>query len=199
MTNPFNIPKVNAGDPIKAADYNKLVQAATRVIMQPGQFSCGAFTTQRRIGGGNSSSTTTATLSHAMATEDIPAASGDGATLSWTPGILDASATTGGVVMMQWGTDPTDSGYDLEPIRVEGEPLHRIAVNMSKTIIRASTADPILLEGYEEVVGEEVRFIVVSIMDFRSLPGFVGSSKQVPWHDGDDDFSLAHEDCEEVE
>jgi hypothetical protein len=84
----------------------------------------------------------------------------------------------------------------------------RRCVNRSKTDIRASAAEPILVAGYEQVIrqGSTYRFFIITdVMDFRSLPGFVVGDAptgaddpdlQIPYHSGGNtDFEMSSEDC----
>lgn len=84
----------------------------------------------------------------------------------------------------------------------------RRGVNRSKTDIRASASEPILVTGYEQVIvqGSTYRlFIITDVMDFRALPGFeVGTAPtgdddpdlQIPYHSGGENhFKLDSQDC----
>lgn len=70
MPNPITIPDIRAGQPMRAADMQPLIQAARRQTLQPGMFVSGAICVQRPMafGGGGSS------LQKAYATTAITAA-----------------------------------------------------------------------------------------------------------------------------
>lgn len=70
----------------------------------------------------------------------------------------------------------------------------RRCVNRSKTDIRASAAEPILVAGYEQVIQQMSTyrlFIITDVMDHRAFPGFVAGEKQFPINQTvDGDFAM---------
>lgn len=50
MPNPITIPDIRAGQPMRAADMQPLIQAARRQSLLPGQFQSGSLSVQRPIG-----------------------------------------------------------------------------------------------------------------------------------------------------
>ena len=85
----------------------------------------------------------------------------------------------------------------------------RRGVNRSKTDLRASDDEPILVAGYEQTIRQDGGlyrlFVITDVMDFRAIPGFeVGTTPagaddtdlQIPYHSGGNtDFEMSSEDC----
>ena len=139
--------------------------------------------TPRLSGGGTS-------LEIGMATGTITAADVDGTAVTATPG-TGASA----IKLMVW---------DAATLKADDDATTLQGINFSVTDIRATTAEPILVSGYRAKVDDVDSFIVVNVMDFRSLPGYaIGvaaqdpDQMQVPYHAASEgDFKLDSEDCQ---
>lgn len=104
-----------------------------------------------------------------MVTATIGAATMDGSAITCTPGI-----TTSAVTKLQW---------DDADLIADGSAIH--GVNFSKTALRASTAEPLIVVGAIKTDIPDIAeaFIVYSVYDLRMLPGFDGSKKQVATQD----------------
>jgi len=159
--------------------------------------------------------------------------------LSWTvavgekgPPALDDNSEwteTTGVLLFDWerlastkneyiALDGTLAPYDdafeaMTPVVELADGSRRWAwrrgVNRSKTDIRASDDEPILVAGYEQTIRQDDSryrlFIITDVMDFRAIPGFeVGTAPadaddadlQIPYHSGGNtNFEMSSEDC----
>jgi hypothetical protein len=101
--------------------------------------------------------------------DNIDAAAMDGTAVTITPGI-----TADSVYKMTW------DGVGLEGV---GAAIH--GVNLSKTALRATTAEPLACVGYltNEIYEIEEAFVVTGLYDLRMLPGFVDDEVILPGFD----------------
>lgn len=141
------------------------------------------------------------------------------------PGIaLDSGTEVLNVWQMDWERNNADAaGWAeadyVEPFRKlrpvveqEGESFvvrGFAGINLSKTDIRASKAEPVLVTGFRySLLIEGTRhewFVISNVMDFRALPGFLKGDEpvstddpdlQIPYHSGgDNSFTLDSTDC----
>lgn len=121
-------------------------------------------------------------LTIGMVTATIAAATMDGSAITCTPGIA-----TSAVTKLQW---------DDADLIADGSAIH--GVNFSKTALRASTGEPLIVVGAikTDIPDIDEAFIVYSVYDLRMLPGLSSSVHQVPYHDASAvDFKLDGEDC----
>ena len=129
------------------------------------------------LGGGG----TSIKASIAMATSDIPAATINGSAVTATPGkgevkLLDWKRDGAGDYItppVDWEVKQEDDPNFIQqdpPVPVPQVDAVRDSVNGSLTIIRASTADPVILVGNERTVGGEKLFVVGNVMDFEHCP-----------------------------
>ena len=162
-------------------------------------------TRRRRLAPGSAA----AIGSTAMLVDDVPAATIDGAAYTAKPG----KGADDAAHIMRWAIDGDDktihpmvdlqAAEEVDPDASGFINVTRAPINYSKTEIRASAAEPILVGGFLEKRGDEEVFVVSSVMDFRALPNFLkgtdpGSDLQIPYHaGGDEDFKLDSEDCGE--
>lgn len=104
-----------------------------------------------------------------MVTATIGAATMDGTAITCTPGI-----TTSAVTKLQW------DGADLE---ADGSAIH--GVNFSKTALRASTAEPLIVTGVikKDIPDVAEAFVVYSVYDLRMLPSYTAANDQSIGHD----------------
>jgi len=186
-------------------------------------------TRRRRLAPGSAA----AIGSTAMLVDDVPAATLDGAAYTATPGkgaddaahimrwAIDGNKKTIHPMVdleraeeVDPDTPPPESPStppgSPSPPQLPGSPpasgfinVTRAPINYSKTEIRASAAEPILVSGFLEKRGDEEVFVITNVMDFRALPNFSKgtdpeSDLQIPYHaGGDEDFKLDSEDCGE--
>ncbi|MCC6492643.1 MAG: hypothetical protein IT424_06455 [Pirellulales bacterium] len=148
---------------------------------------------------------------YCMLTASVPAlAAIDGTNHTATPGMLAVASDflTGGGVLLTWTDDAAGWEAEMETDPVGGEEeikKRRTVVNASKTDIRASVGEPVIGVGWLETPALETpsdppqldeRFIVVNVMDLRSLPEFDEALDQAPYHDGGSGgFKLGSETC----
>jgi len=166
--------------------------------------------------------TVSAKGSTAMLIADVPAATIDGAAFTSTPG----KGADDAAHILRWkldtAADPPETIHPMEDLEPAEEvdpdapppvppatpsfiPVTRAPINHSKTIIRASPGEPILVSGVLERRDDKEVFVISSVMDLRALPGFaVGTAPttgddallQIPFHSGGaEDFKLDSADC----
>lgn len=139
--------------------------------------------------------------------------------------VTDYPLSAGGLLLDWEREDQTAAGYIGSPYHiafavwapvyeeVEGQAQAQLAIravyNSSMTRIRGSVADPVICQGREDtktVGGFQYKmFIVESVMDLRTLPGYATGTAptgpddpdlQIPFHSGGDAaFKLDSEEC----
>lgn len=150
-------------------------------------------------------------LAVAMLAADCPGYSAiDGSAYTVTPGRYEVnretSEPTNGVVILRWSTSGLDREFDEEPDPAfdgDGDPplviKRRTVVNDSKTPLRASVTEPIILVGHTEVVrpedaeGPDALYEIFTPvpLELRSLPLFDENKFQIPsFYDLDGKASL---------
>jgi len=138
----------------------------------------------------NVSAIGSSSLVWAMVVGDVPKFLAiDGAAITATPG----TSLTQVVNLLQW---------DAGNLIADDAATTLFGINASGTDIRASVAEPVLVLGFEETVGDTDMFTIVNVMDFRGLPGYVigvtatDTDTQIPYHvGGEGDFQLDSEAC----
>jgi len=132
----------------------------------------------------------------AMLTGGVPAAAMDGAAVTATPG-----RAVGAAKILRWEQD-NDGNIIEPPVSLEDAGVTKDAYNFSKTTIRASSTEPVLVTGITKKIGDSEVFVITNVMDFRALPGYaegtaaVVADTQIPHHiGGSEDFKLDAEEC----